>query len=60
MGAEREGEVSGLAELWTCVWCMSVYVCGLLGVMLLPWDVWWVPTVLAGSAIAIVVDRWAT
>jgi hypothetical protein len=32
VGAERPGELTGLATLFTCVWCMSVWIGALLAV----------------------------
>lgn len=59
-GADGQPETSkvalnGLAELWLCVWCMSVW-CSL--VLLLPWEpIYWLRLVLAASALAVLVHE---
>lgn len=50
-----EGEVSSLALVFTCVWCMSVWTAMVLTAV---WVIWQLPVlVLAASALAIIVHE---
>lgn len=61
VGAERPGEMTGVAILFTCVWCMSVWVAFFVAptVVLLEKGYDWPRYVLlvpAASAIAIIIE----
>ena len=46
------------AEMFSCSWCLSVWIGLLLGVTYYFWrDVWWIALPLALSAVAIIIER---
>lgn len=46
---------NAVAELWTCVWCMSFWAALLLAV---PWEpIYWLRLVLAASGLAVLVNE---
>lgn len=57
VGADRPGEITGLAFIFTCIYCMSVWVAGILWfVFIHDWN-HGLLTIAAASAIAVLVDR---
>lgn len=54
-GVTKTGEQSGLAELFSCVWCMSVWVASALYIVFFLIPV--ICYVLALSAVAIVFEK---
>lgn len=56
--ADRPGELSGLAELFSCVWCMSVWIGGLCVLLFVLDDdvARWLLAISALSAIAIAIN----
>lgn len=56
--ADRPGELSGLAELFSCVWCMSVWIGGLSVLLLLLGDTGrYILAIPSASAIAIAINH---
>lgn len=53
-GADRVGEMGEIQELFSCVWCMSIWVGLFLYVVRIPLLLY----VLAASTIAILIDTW--
>jgi hypothetical protein len=57
-GADTPGEISGLAQLWSCMWCMSMWVAILLSPLLILGHAGdGIMAVLSASAVAIFVHE---
>lgn len=57
-GVNRPGEVTSLATLFSCMWCMSVWIGGLCSAMLALGDVGHAfLLILSASSVAIIINR---